>query len=726
LDVHERNAVLDRLSRNFGMILLACLGVTAVAGPGDVEFDRTGLSGLANGEHVLVEEFPLGRAGKVTLDLERFSVLSADGRVVEGTAAGDRVMPPSELVMLKGTIVGEDEDSTVYLSVGRWGTQGFVSRAGEMYSISSGPYVGLLGPERAVRVTSSLDLADLPAVTCGWTPDDPALNPPYADDGVAEPMAALTSRGTDCSLAIIAIDTDYEFTANLFGGNTEAAADYALTLFGAVSTVYERDVGVALSVGFLRVWGEDVDFYGNEDIGGFLDKLRVVWRASMGDVPRVITHGLSGRPLGGGVAYVNVLCSTDWGYGISANIAGSFPYPLGDHAGGNWDPFVVAHETGHNFGTGHTHDSYDPVIDGCGLGDCSSAWGGTIMSYCHTCAGGMANIVMAYHPRVQAVIEATVAASSCLSDVPGGATAINDRTETIAGVPVMIDVLLNDIDQSCGVPTILSADAVSAGGGLVEIVVGGERDRIRLTPAGGFSGEDSFAYTVSGGASATVTVGVHTLRQPDAPTNPLSGASVAYYLLSAPTALPEFDLLTPYLSSVVPAVDFEETDGIFATSALANNVGAVFEGFVAVAIPGLFTFELESDEGSRLFVGGELVVDHDGLHAMESRQGVVGLLPGLHRVRVEYFEAGGSAGLIVGNAPMGLTPTAIPASAWFHTVAPPCPPDLTGDGMLDFFDLQVFLNAYAAGDLTADWTGDGLIDFFDVQGFLAEFAAGCP
>ena len=53
-------------------------------------------------------------------------------------------------------------------------------------------------------------------------------------------------------------------------------------------------------------------------------------------------------------------------------------------------------------------------------------------------------------------------------------------------------------------------------------------------------------------------------------------------------------------------------------------------------------------------------------------------------------------------------------------------PGLTDDGLLDFFDLQVFLNAYAAGDLTADWNGDEFIDFFDVSSYFAAFAAGCP
>jgi len=55
-----------------------------------------------------------------------------------------------------------------------------------------------------------------------------------------------------------------------------------------------------------------------------------------------------------------------------------------------------------------------------------------------------------------------------------------------------------------------------------------------------------------------------------------------------------------------------------------------------------------------------------------------------------------------------------------------CPPDLVDDGVLDFFDVQTFLQLFAQGNLLADFTGDTLLDFFDVQQFLAEFAAGCP
>lgn len=61
----------------------------------------------------------------------------------------------------------------------------------------------------------------------------------------------------------------------------------------------------------------------------------------------------------------------------------------------------------------------------------------------------------------------------------------------------------------------------------------------------------------------------------------------------------------------------------------------------------------------------------------------------------------------------------------FFAVPPECPPDLTGDGVLDFFDVQAFLQAFSSQQGAGDFNGDGLYDFFDVQAFLQAFADGC-
>ncbi len=54
-----------------------------------------------------------------------------------------------------------------------------------------------------------------------------------------------------------------------------------------------------------------------------------------------------------------------------------------------------------------------------------------------------------------------------------------------------------------------------------------------------------------------------------------------------------------------------------------------------------------------------------------------------------------------------------------------CQADLNGDGVLDFFDVQFFLNVFAEQALYGDYNEDGVNDFFDVQAFLNDFSAGC-
>lgn len=55
-----------------------------------------------------------------------------------------------------------------------------------------------------------------------------------------------------------------------------------------------------------------------------------------------------------------------------------------------------------------------------------------------------------------------------------------------------------------------------------------------------------------------------------------------------------------------------------------------------------------------------------------------------------------------------------------------CPADLTGDGLVNFFDVSAFLSAFSAMDSDADFNDDGMFNFFDVSAFLNAFNAGCP
>src|SRR5205085_5881427 len=62
------------------------------------------------------------------------------------------------------------------------------------------------------------------------------------------------------------------------------------------------------------------------------------------------------------------------------------------------------------------------------------------------------------------------------------------------------------------------------------------------------------------------------------------------------------------------------------------------DGALPISKDGNYTFFLESDDGSRLFIDGKQVVDNGGLHAMEEKSGEVELKAGEHVLKIEFFE----------------------------------------------------------------------------------------
>jgi hypothetical protein len=78
-----------------------------------------------------------------------------------------------------------------------------------------------------------------------------------------------------------------------------------------------------------------------------------------------------------------------------------------------------------------------------------------------------------------------------------------------------------------------------------------------------------------------------------------------------------------------------------------KNFSVRCQGYIVVTESDLFSFELESDDGSRLYVNGALIIDNEGAHAMVKKAGVVALERGVHSLRIDYSQsAGGQHGLV--------------------------------------------------------------------------------
>jgi hypothetical protein len=99
---------------------------------------------------------------------------------------------------------------------------------------------------------------------------------------------------------------------------------------------------------------------------------------------------------------------------------------------------------------------------------------------------------------------------------------------------------------------------------------------------------------------------------------------------------------------------------------LADSCAAIFSGYIQIKKHNLCIFYIESDDGSNLYIDGQLVVPNDGKHTMKSFWGQVELKPGLHRIWIEYFNAGGGMGLNVQYDEGGGEAIPIPATAMFH------------------------------------------------------------
>ncbi len=73
-----------------------------------------------------------------------------------------------------------------------------------------------------------------------------------------------------------------------------------------------------------------------------------------------------------------------------------------------------------------------------------------------------------------------------------------------------------------------------------------------------------------------------------------------------------------------------------------------FTGDFLAPQSGTYTFFTNSDDGSRLWINDEMVVDNWGMHGMQVRSGTIDLTANtLYRVRVDWMQGGGGAGLIV-------------------------------------------------------------------------------
>jgi len=197
----------------------------------------------------------------------------------------------------------------------------------------------------------------------------------------------------------------------------------------------------------------------------------------------------------------------------------------------------------------------------------------------------------------------------------------DDVVRTDRRTDITFDVLNNDIDTDGDTIEIVSIESASHG----EVIV--EGNSLTYQPDNRFTGTDYFKYVISDGRGGedTALVTVHV------------GLGVNYeYYEGEWNKLPDFDSLTPISSG-------SQRDFSLRNRNSNDNFAFRFRTGLEVPHDGKYYIFLVSDDGSKLFIDGEQVVNND----TEGKQGrrwsykQIELTAGIHEIEVQYFEKTG-------------------------------------------------------------------------------------
>lgn len=114
-----------------------------------------------------------------------------------------------------------------------------------------------------------------------------------------------------------------------------------------------------------------------------------------------------------------------------------------------------------------------------------------------------------------------------------------------------------------------------------------------------------------------------------------------YYLNNGTRSLPDFDRMTPVGSIYTPSINIPPqsfTRGFPGVTDRFEWFGIRYTGSTRINVPGEYQFRVVSDDGSKLWIDGQLIINNDGVHPATSKAASIYLNPGVHNIQLDYFQ----------------------------------------------------------------------------------------
>jgi hypothetical protein len=364
----------------------------------------------------------------ITLDLYRANVFSEGAKI--STSDGRSFSPNASHAYYRGMISG-NPNSLAVVSV-------FEGRVQIMYSDDFGNYRIQQMQDGTYLALEDRSLKAEKNVGC------------FVDDSNIPQGSAPADIDRNRILTGNCVEVYVECDFKSYQDNGSSVAnteEWVGELWNEVITLYENE-DIPVSVSDILVYTSSDPFASATTTSAMLNLFTAHIDAITYDGR--LAHLLSTRSLGGGIAYVDVLCSTSVPTAVSTSLSTNIiPVPTF-----SWSVECVTHEMGHNMGSQHTHacawNGNNTAIDGCGPAagyneGCNAAVPaqGTIMSYCHLVSGVGINFNLGFGPQPGDRIRSEYNSASCNTGTctPPSCTSITTPAPNATNVDINIDLL---------------------------------------------------------------------------------------------------------------------------------------------------------------------------------------------------------------------------------------------------------------------------------------------
>ncbi len=254
-----------------------------------------------------------------------------------------------------------------------------------------------------------------------------------------------------------------------------------------------------------------------------------------------------------------------------------------------------------------------------------------VMEYYENGGGASAQLFWSSPSQIEQIIPQSALYSSDVAPPNRAPIAADDAYNVTENSPGNgMNVLANDTDAD-GDPLRIVAVATPAHGSIIFTDT-----LVSYTPTAGYVGADAFTYTISdgNGGASTAQVTINVTEEP--PVGSGDGLLGTYFS--------DRFFGTQVFERIDPTIDFLFDDGSPDPRIANDNFGIRWSGQLEALYSETYTLRTLTDDGVRLYIDGELVIDDYIEHPATSATAQVAMTAGQRvDIAIEYFENGGGA-----------------------------------------------------------------------------------